>query len=259
MQDQHLAVGAGAGADPDRRDGEPPRDHRRDRLGHALEHDREASGRLERERVVVEALGVMPLAPLGLVAAEHRRGLGRQPEVAHHRDPRAHDRRGARDRRPRALELHHIRSGVLHEPAGVPDGILVGHLVRHEGEVADHHRVLAAAAHGAGQDDELVHRRADGRHGVVAEDGVGGRVADEDEVDSGGVDDARGRQVVGGHHHDRRAGDLQLAQMGQRDLHRSSIRMLSMRRVDPNRAAPITSAPGPGSTSRNVSASTTAR
>ena len=60
------------------------------------------------------------------------------------------------------------------------------------------------------------------------------------------VDPGRWRRGGGdGGHHDRRAGDLQLAQMRQRDLHRSSIRMLSMRRVDPNRAAPISESARP--------------
>ena len=38
-------------------------------------------------------------------------------------------------------------------------------------------------------------------------------------VDSAGVDDPGRGEVVGGHHHDRRAGDLELAQIRQRDLH----------------------------------------
>ena len=55
VPDEHLAVAVGAGADPDRRDRERGRDPRRDGRRHALEHEREAAGRLERERVARRA------------------------------------------------------------------------------------------------------------------------------------------------------------------------------------------------------------
>ena len=51
---EHLAVDAGAGADPDRRDREQLGDPGGDRRRHRLEHEREAAGRLERERVAHE-------------------------------------------------------------------------------------------------------------------------------------------------------------------------------------------------------------
>ena len=66
VEDEHLAVGAGARADADRGDREPLRDRRRDGLGDAFQDDAEAPGRLERERVVVEPLGVVPLRPWAL-------------------------------------------------------------------------------------------------------------------------------------------------------------------------------------------------
>jgi len=90
--DEHLAVAVGAGADPDRRHREPARHLRGDRRRHGLEHDREATGCLERARVVDELQRRLRGLALGLEAAQHRRGLRGQPDVPHHRDPGGDDR-----------------------------------------------------------------------------------------------------------------------------------------------------------------------
>ena len=56
-----------------------------------------------------------------------------------------------------------------------------------------------------------------------------------------------------------RRSDFMVAQIGQRELHESSTGMLSISRVEPKRAAPMTMAPGRGSAGSKVSGSTTAR
>ena len=87
---------SGAGADADRRHVERLRDARGDRRRHRLEHDREAARLLQRERVVVELLRRRRRAALRLEAAELRRRLRRQADVAHHPDVRVGDRAHAR-------------------------------------------------------------------------------------------------------------------------------------------------------------------
>ena len=52
MEDLHLAVAAGSGADADGRDGELLGDERGELRGDALEHDRERARVLERAAVV---------------------------------------------------------------------------------------------------------------------------------------------------------------------------------------------------------------
>ena len=135
-------------------------------------------------------------------------------------------------------------AGLLEEPPGGAQGVLVAHLVRHERQVGDHERAPAGARDGGGQHQHLVHR---GRHGrAVAEHGHRARVAHEHEVHAGALRDAPGRIVVGGHHHERAAvalglGDLVQGQLAggfravRRGRHASSRERLSIRRVVPAR------------------------
>ena len=121
--DQHLAVAAGAGADADGRDLEAFGDRLRDRCRHALEHQREGAGGLDRQRVVDQLQRGGGGPALRLVAAERGRRLRRQAEVAHHRDAGARDGQDAVERRAGALHLHAVGATLLDEPAGRHHGI----------------------------------------------------------------------------------------------------------------------------------------
>src|SRR5205807_7126701 len=87
----------------------------------------------------------------------------------------------------------------------------------------------------------------------------GRRVADEHQIDAGGVHDPPAGMVVGGDHHDRAAVHLHLPQLGERDLHGSTSTMLSISLVAPKRAAATRRAPARGSVGSNVSGSTTSK
>ena len=229
----------------------------RDRLGdrgrHGLEHDREAAGLLERERVLVELHGLRGRPALGLEAAEHRRRLRGQPDVAHHGHAGARERANAREHRSGALQLDRVRARLLDEADRVLERLLVRDLERAERHVGDHERPARAAVDRARQDDHLVHRRRHRR--VVTEDDHRGRVADEDHVDARVVRDPARRSVVRGDHHDAVATTLHLCELRQRELagrrgagcglaraggHERSpfgSGMLSIRRTEPTRAA----------------------
>ena len=200
------------GADPDDRDLHVAHEHVGDVGGDRLEDDREAARLLERERLVEHGLRALGRAALGAVAAERRGGLRREPDVAHHRDAGAHDRAGALRR---ALELDRVAARLLDEAVRGLDRLLVGRLVGAEGQVADQQRRAQAAADRGGEHQQLV----DGhRHGVrVAEHVVGGAVADQDDVDAGGLDGLGARVVVGGDHDDRLAQRAHLGELGERD------------------------------------------
>ena len=200
------------GADADRGNREPPRDRSRHRPWDALQNDCKAARRLKRDRVFVQLARLVPLATLGLVAAEDGGGLRGQADVAHHRDAGApHGRRPAHGFAA-ALELDRVGPRLLDEAAGVSNSLLVRHLVAHERQVADHQRAVAAASNGTGEDQQLIHGGTDRGHRVVAKHVVRRRVADEHEVDAAPVDDPGGGMVVGRDHDDRVAADLHLGQ-----------------------------------------------
>ena len=88
----------------------------------------------------------------------------------------------------------------------------VGLLVGAERHVGDQQRAPHAASSRGGQHQHLLDAHRDRR--CVPEHDLGARVADEDDVGPGGVDDLPGREVVGRHHHDRLALALLLGQAG---------------------------------------------
>ena len=143
------------------------------------------------------------LASLGAVAAQGGGRLRREPDVAHDRDAGGDDRLGAPADVPPRSSFTAWSAALLDETDGGRHGLGVGDLVGAEGQIGDEQRAAQPAAHGAHQHEELVHRDGDGA--VVAEHHVGGAVADEHDVDAGGIDDLRRRVVVGGHHHDEAA------------------------------------------------------
>ena len=110
-------------------------------------------------------------------------------------------RAGARDHRARALELDDVGAALLDEADRRADGVLVGHLVRAERQVADDERPARVPRDRAGEEEHLVDRDGHGR-ALVAEDDHRRRVADEDDVDPGVLGEARAGGVVGGDHHD---------------------------------------------------------
>ena len=163
-------------------------DHAGDRVGHALEHDREAAGVGERDRVVDElARGVERLA-LHLEPADRIHRLGREPEVAHHGDLGVEDRVHRVEALAAAFELHRAGAGA-HELRGVADGLLARHVVAHPRQVADDQRARLGARDRADVVRHVV--GGDVQRVVVAEHDHRDGVADEDHVDARGVDRAR--------------------------------------------------------------------
>src|SRR5215203_3336371 len=201
VEDEHLTVGPGAGADPNRRHLELLDDLVADRRGSRLDHDREAADRLQREGVLELLDRTLGRLALGFVAAEGGGGLGGEADVAHHRDAGVDDRPGALDDDAAGLELDRLATGLLDQALGAADRFLVARLVAAHRHVADHQRRLQAAADGFAEHHHLVHR--DHLGPGIAEDNVGGGIADEDDVDAGGLGHGGRGVVIGRDHHDR--------------------------------------------------------
>ena len=110
-----------------------------------------------------------------------------------------------------ALELHRVRAAALHELDGGGHGLLDRDLVAAEGEVGDDEGVRRAAHHGAGEDQQLLGGHRHG--GVVAEHGVAGGVADEQDGHARLVEDPRRVHVVGREHRPPLAARLHLLEV----------------------------------------------
>ena len=131
-----------------------------------------------------------------------------------------------------ALELDGLRAGLFDEADGIGDSVVPGGVIAAEGHVGDEKGAGETAADGAGVMEHLVD--GDGEGVGVAEDGHGEGVADEDEVDAGGVEQARGGVVVGGERGDGGAGEFALAEGGHGDWlrHRDELGGCDLRGTD---------------------------
>ena len=112
VEHEHLAIAMRSGADADRGDRQRVGDHARHLVGHAFEHDREATGVLERLGVVDQRERGGHLTALHLEAAHRVHRLRGEPDVTHHRDLGVHDRLDHRQPLAATLELHGLRAGL---------------------------------------------------------------------------------------------------------------------------------------------------
>ena len=121
-----------------------------------------------------------------------------------------------------ALQLDRLGAGP-DQDGGVADGVVAGRVVAHPRQVADHERARAPRRsrrrrprlHRRGVVGHVVHGHV--QRVVVAQDHHGERVADEDQVDAGGVRLPGAGRVVGGHHDQRIASVPDLATSGWRE------------------------------------------
>jgi flavin-dependent dehydrogenase len=149
-------------------------------------------------------------------AAELVVALRGQADVAHHRDAGGDqplDELGV-DRT--ALELDRVAAALLHQLAGVADALLDRCLVRHERHVADDMCTPGTARYRTAVVRDLVERHRQG--GVVALDDHAERVAHEEHVRAGLVEQPREGRVVGREHRDLLAPSLHLPEGVDGDL-----------------------------------------
>ena len=200
VEHEDLAVRRRPRADADRRNRQAFAHYRRDLGRDRLEHEGEASRRLQCQGVVEQLACRDTRARLSLeAAAERRRRLRGEAEVPHHGDPRAHDRAGTLWRG--ALELDDICTALLDEAQCGVNRLLGTALIGAKWEVANQQRRVQSAASGLGQHQHLLqcHRR----RSRITEHGHRRGVAREHEVDARLLGGPSRGHVVGGDHHDR--------------------------------------------------------
>ena len=115
--------------------------------------------------------------------------------MTHHRNFGFDEARNQFEAALAAFDFHGFCAGFLHEANGVLNGFVDRNVEAAEGHIGNEQRAFRAAADGARVMKNLIER--DGQRAVVAESDHAQRIADEQHVDAGLVEQARGGIVVG--------------------------------------------------------------
>ncbi len=195
VQHQHLAIAAGAGADADDGDGNRCADLARQQFGHALEHQHLRTRLLELTGILEDGLGAVGFPTLHLVTTELVDGLGQQAQMGTdgNRPPGEMTHRLHLGFAP--LDLDHVRTALLHQPAGGIEG-LGRRAMAHEGHVRDDEGATAAPLHHGAVIDHLgdAHRQS----ALVSLYHHAQRIAHQDHVRTGGLAETGETGIVGG-------------------------------------------------------------
>ena len=198
--DLDLAVAVRPCADADGRHADGGGDLRGQRGGDAFQHHGENAGVLKFLCAGNECGGLFIAASLHPVAAGRFHGLRQKADMPLDGDARLDECADGGQGGRGAFELDRVASGFLHEPCRLAERVLHAEMAGHERHVADDEGVRSAAADALRVVHHHVHGGGDGVG--ISERVHGERIAHEDEVDSGGFGEGRGRGVVGGDHHD---------------------------------------------------------
>ena len=114
------------------------------------------------------------------------------------------------------LDLDRRRPPLLQEAARIPDRVAPAGLKGHVRHVPHHQGAARRARHGARVVEHFLHRDREGA--LVPEHIVPETVADQEDIDPGGIEDACRGVVVGGQHDDLATGPPDRAQIGNGDL-----------------------------------------
>jgi len=99
-----------------------------------------------------------------------------------------------------ALHLHGVGLGLLHDAHGRVERHFRIALIGAEGKIDHHQRAADGPHHRTGMVDHHVER--DGKRRLVTGHDIGRRIAHEDHVHAGGIDDPGHRIIVRGEHGD---------------------------------------------------------
>jgi hypothetical protein len=115
-----------------------------------------------------------------------------------------------------AFDLHGFDGGFLHHASRVAQRLVRIHLERHEWQIADDERALDRGRDERRVVEHLLHRHRDRR--LLALHDHRHRIAHENDVDAGLIDELGHREVVGGERGDLLAALLHALQAFRRDL-----------------------------------------
>src|SRR5215475_15435319 len=156
MEDQHLAITLGPGADPDGWRFHFGRDHGRDFSRNAFEIDARHAGTVESHRVAHQPLDGRKVLALHLVTAHHIHGLRGQPDVASDRNFGVDDVADEIGTLLSTFDLHGLGACFFHVPSRVAYSFVHAHVVGAVWHVDREQRVLHGAPYSAGVVQHLV-------------------------------------------------------------------------------------------------------
>jgi hypothetical protein len=205
----HLPIALIASADPDHRKGETGAKLGGKGLWNVLNHQGKASPRFQREGLLLQPLlgkGIGGLPPQ--TQAMHR--LGRQTQVAHHRDPHPHHAIN-RDQGfwLSPLQLHgRCWTFLQHSPSG-GHGVIQAALIAQEGQITNHKGRLPPNTPQTPTDRTAVVQHlleGDRQRGVVAKHRHGQRIPHQHGIHPGLAHDGRRKGIPGGEDRDGETG-----------------------------------------------------
>ena len=150
--------------------------------------------------VVDKAVGFLLLGGAYHVCAKLVDALRGESEVTHDGDSSGEYAADRFENLLAAFELDGIGTGLLHDADGGGEGLFGVALISAEGHINHHQGTLDGAFDRGGVDYHLV--EGDGQGSLVTFHDIGGRVADQDHVDFGGIEELGHGIVVCGKHGD---------------------------------------------------------
>jgi len=172
-----------------------------------LQHQREATRSLQGVGLAPQLLLGSRFVRLAAVAQLVHR-LGRQPQVAHHRDAGAHQPVDHREGfRLSPLQLHGRRRRFLEHPPGGRHGRIDAALIAEEGQIADDRRRAGEAAQAAAHGPAVVQHLLEGdrQGGGMAEHGHRQGIAHQHGIGPGFAHQGGGERIPGREHRDGKA------------------------------------------------------
>ena len=200
VRNEDLAVALGGSPDTDDRDGDLRRDAGSELLHHAFKDDGERAGIGDRLRVRENLFRFRFSAPTCAVSAERVHGLGRQSDMADHRNPALGQEAHRVGHRRTAFQLHRRAARFLHHDRATVERLLGRSFIRAEWHVDRDQGVPAAANDGSPVRDHHVERHGYGGRKPVND--LAEAVADEQQV-AMLVEQLRHSHRVGGQRDDR--------------------------------------------------------
>ena len=132
--------------------------------------------------------------------------------MRHDRDPGGNHRLNVRDKMRAALHFDRVRAALFHEPDPGADRLLGGLLIAAKWQIGNDQRLCGPARNGPGEENHLLHR--DRERGGEAEDVIARRVANQEHLHAGLIENLCRQGVIRGQHGKVLAGILGRLQVG---------------------------------------------